>query len=178
MSLKTRPIDHPVPAQGSSSHHHWRWIHSQLKREYGPAQYERWLKPLRLAAVDGGVAQISVPTDFIRDWVERNYLSRIRTLFAAGPEPVSDVRVVVGAAEQKAERKASAGADGAAATRPVRATGANIGDSLGGRLTGARADGDGGVSPNRAPCPSIPCSCMAAWGSARPISCTPSPGNS
>ena len=135
MSLKTRPIDRASPAQGASSHHHWRWIRSQLKREYGSAQYERWLKPLRLAAVEAGVAQISVPTDFIRDWVERNYLSRIRTLFAAGPEPVSDVRVVVGAAPQEVEdRKGSAAADAPPAARPVRTASANNGDSLGGRL--------------------------------------------
>ncbi|GEQ99066.1 chromosomal replication initiator protein DnaA [Iodidimonas gelatinilytica] len=74
---------------------HWRWVQTQLRQEYGQAQFDRWLRPLRLSNIHGGVAHLSVPTDFIRDWVERNYLTRIRSLMAAGPEQVADVLVEV-----------------------------------------------------------------------------------
>lgn len=74
---------------------HWQWVQNQLRQEYGQAQFDRWLQPMRLAAVDGGVAHLGVPTDFIRDWVERNYLGRIRSLMAAGPDPIADVRLEV-----------------------------------------------------------------------------------
>lgn len=75
--------------------HHWQWVKDQLRREYGQAQFDRWLQPVRLGTVSGGVASLGVPTDFIRDWVERNYLGRIRSLMAAGPVPIADVRLEV-----------------------------------------------------------------------------------
>ncbi|RMD87790.1 MAG: chromosomal replication initiator protein DnaA, partial [Alphaproteobacteria bacterium] len=143
VSLKTRSKDRPAPRDGAATTQHWRWVRAQLEREYGSAQYERWLKPLRLDAVESGVARIHVPTDFMRDWVERNYLTRIRTLLAAGPEPVSDVCVLVGDGAGSAEPAA----DGAPAPRrgPRRGAvtvrrpgnGANVAvgeDSFGGRL--------------------------------------------
>jgi len=79
----------------SEATRHWRWVLSQLEREYGRAQYERWLKPLRMVDLADGVIQLAVPTDFIRDWIERNYLNRIRSLVAAGPDGLDDVRLIV-----------------------------------------------------------------------------------
>lgn len=79
---------------------HWDWVHAQLRREYGRAQYDRWLKPLVLIGVAAGVARLAAPTDFIRDWVERNYVGRIRTLLSAGPDPIEDVRLEVDASLQ------------------------------------------------------------------------------
>ncbi|WP_281300543.1 MULTISPECIES: chromosomal replication initiator protein DnaA [unclassified Iodidimonas] len=81
--------------QMGHDHEHWRWVQSQLKREYGQAQFDRWLRPLQLSTISGGVARLSVPTDFMRDWVERNYLNRIRSLMATGPDPIADVCVDV-----------------------------------------------------------------------------------
>jgi len=104
-------------AEALSPSQHWHWVLSQLRREYGQAQYERWLKPLTLAELRDGIAHLSVPTDFIRDWVERNYLNRIRHLIAAGPFNVADVRLVVGAEPREevvADRADMAAASGAA----------------------------------------------------------------
>jgi len=74
---------------------HWQWVLSQLESEYGRAQFERWLKPLRMIELSEGVARLAVPTDFIRDWIERNYLNRIRSLIGTGPAALRDVQLVV-----------------------------------------------------------------------------------
>ena len=74
---------------------HWQWVLSQLEKEYGHAQFERWLKPLRMIELSEGVARLAVPTDFIRDWIERNYLNRIRSLVATGADEMRDVQLVV-----------------------------------------------------------------------------------
>lgn len=110
---------------------HWSWVRDQLRKEYGAAQYDRWLQPLRLSAQQDGVVHLAVPTDFIRDWIERNYLTRIRSLLAAGPIAFSDVRIEVIAATGEVAEPATK-KNGKA---PVADSGsASTTDSFGGRL--------------------------------------------
>jgi len=130
-----------APGRGASQH--WHWVLSQLRREYGQAQYDRWLKPIELAELHDGVARLAVPTDFIRDWVERNYLNRIRSLIAAGPYPVTEVRLEVASAAVD-----GAGGNGAAAPQPSRGAGhRRAGNGAGARSIGALAES---VSPHPA----------------------------
>lgn len=117
---------------------HWRWVRLQLRKEFGESQFDRWLKPVECASLSDGRARLVVPTDFIRDWVERNYLHRIRSLMAAGPGEISDVALEVAPQNrpQPASAPAQAPAPAPVASRahadplPVDAPG----ESLGGRL--------------------------------------------
>ncbi len=59
----------------------WTRIRARLRTEYGEAAFNSWLKPLALAAVDGDVVVMTVPTRFMRDWVMTNYADRIRDLW-------------------------------------------------------------------------------------------------
>ncbi len=122
----------------------WEWVRAQLRNEYGRAQYERWLAPLRLVGIEDGAAEIAVPTEFIREWIERNYLDRIRALLAASPADVREVRLVVaGDAAAVAEPLSGAvrnGHAGNGAGAPAQARRGGDGpvaadtDSFGGRL--------------------------------------------
>lgn len=75
--------------EGADSH--WSWVLSQLEKEYTESQFRKWLKPLNLLGIRDGVAEIGVPTDFMRDWVESHYAGRLRALLATGPQPVTDI---------------------------------------------------------------------------------------
>ncbi len=91
----------------SSATDPWKWVCAQLRREYGRAQYERWLAPLRLIGIENGQAELAVPTEFIREWIERNYLDRIRALLAASPAATEEIRLRVADEEAAPDRASS-----------------------------------------------------------------------
>ncbi|MCB2053482.1 MAG: chromosomal replication initiator protein DnaA [Geminicoccaceae bacterium] len=59
----------------------WQRVRALLHDEIGATAYGTWLKPLRLAECDGDRVVISVPTQFMRDWVVSNYADRIRGIW-------------------------------------------------------------------------------------------------
>jgi chromosomal replication initiator protein len=75
---------------------HWEKVLSTLKSELGEAVFKSWLKPLALSRADGPEVVIAAPTRFMRDWVERHYLERMKALWI-GMDPsirALEVRVV------------------------------------------------------------------------------------
>lgn len=80
----------------SARNGHWEKVLSTLKAELGEAVFKSWLKPLALARTDGPEVVIAAPTRFMRDWVERHYLERMKALWI-GLDPsvrLLEVRVV------------------------------------------------------------------------------------
>jgi chromosomal replication initiator protein len=61
----------------------WARIRSRLRAEYGEAAYRSWLKPLTLSGYSGETVQLTVPTRFMRDWVEAQYGKRLMRLWAS-----------------------------------------------------------------------------------------------
>ena len=59
----------------------WARVRGLLRAEVGDALYKSWLKPLTLVAFDKGIAHISVPTQFLRDWICSHYRERLRQLW-------------------------------------------------------------------------------------------------
>ena len=102
------------------------WLRSQLEKEYTESQFNKWLKPLSLLGIEEGVAEIGVPTDFMREWVESHYAGRLRALLATGPRKVTDVifRVVraEGAVVSAAAPGSTRNGHNGVATAPAEAT--------------------------------------------------------
>lgn len=73
----------------------WEKIHSGLRREFGEAVFRSWLKPLTLEAFYHGVMEVAVPTRFMRDWIQSNYLDRISALARESGEGVERIELVV-----------------------------------------------------------------------------------
>jgi len=61
----------------------WGQVQADLRKMLGANAYSAWIEPLRLVSVDKGVARIEVPTNFMRDWVARNYAEPIRQLLSS-----------------------------------------------------------------------------------------------
>ncbi len=66
---------------------YWGQAQAELRKAVGKNAFASWIEPLSLASLRDGVARFDVPTNFMRDWVSRNYSEQIRQHLAiAGAE--------------------------------------------------------------------------------------------
>ncbi len=73
----------------------WERIRSQLRDEFGDAVFKSWLRPLTLGQAEGGEIVLFVPTRFMRDWVDRHYMDRIRKHWSQEDPAVRSVQIQV-----------------------------------------------------------------------------------
>lgn len=92
----------------------WGEVQEALKQSVGEHNYKTWICPIEFDTFEDGVAHFSVPTNFIGNWVNRNFSDQIlQHLHSAGAEVRRiefDVRLA---------RKASAARTKAALSDPV-----------------------------------------------------------
>ncbi|MCQ0969217.1 chromosomal replication initiator protein DnaA (plasmid) [Paracoccus sp. TK19116] len=55
----------------------WMQVSAKLEGAVGANNHDRWIKPLRLTALDQGVAAFDAPTRFVSDWVNRHFARQI-----------------------------------------------------------------------------------------------------
>lgn len=55
----------------------WGRVHKTMRSEFGEAVFRSWLKPLQLQAYYHNTLEVSVPTRFIKDWIQNHYAIRI-----------------------------------------------------------------------------------------------------
>lgn len=51
----------------------WGQVRNELLKTLGEHNFTSWIEPLKLADLQCGVARFDVPTNFMRDWVSRNF---------------------------------------------------------------------------------------------------------
>jgi len=73
----------------------WTAVYSSLREEYGEAVFRSWLKPIKLQAHYQGTLELSVPTRFMRDWIQNHYQDRIAALCVENSADISRVQIVV-----------------------------------------------------------------------------------
>ncbi len=73
----------------------WKKVHSDMRAEFGEAIFRSWLKPLTLQAYYHGTMEISVPTRFMRDWIQTHYVARIQEMCNEANDEVKKVQLVV-----------------------------------------------------------------------------------
>ena len=73
----------------------WARVRGRLRAEVGEAAFRSWLKPLALLAARDGLVRMAVPTRFMRDWVQSNYATRIRELWAEEDGALAGIEIVV-----------------------------------------------------------------------------------
>ncbi|MCA8884632.1 MAG: chromosomal replication initiator protein DnaA [Rhodobacteraceae bacterium] len=65
----------------------WGEVQEALKQSVGEHNYKTWICPIEFDAFEDGVAHFCVPTNFIGNWVNRNYADQIlQHLHSAGAE--------------------------------------------------------------------------------------------
>lgn len=73
----------------------WKRVHNNMRQEFGEAIFRSWLKPLTLQAYYHGTMEISVPTRFMRDWIQTHYAERILEMCAAAESDIKKIQFVV-----------------------------------------------------------------------------------
>ncbi|NCT40253.1 MAG: chromosomal replication initiator protein DnaA [Alphaproteobacteria bacterium] len=73
----------------------WKKVHSDMRSEFGEAVFRSWLKPLSLQAFYHGTMEVSVPTRFMRDWIQNHYSDRILAMCAEASEDIKRLQIVV-----------------------------------------------------------------------------------
>lgn len=79
-----RRIDVPVTGLGGMDQRlvqQWARVRARLRSEFGETAYRSWLKPLTFESVNDGVVRMSVPTRFMKNWIESQYGDRLEALW-------------------------------------------------------------------------------------------------
>ena len=61
----------------TSIEHKWRRIQSRLRAELGEDVFTSWFGRVELEGYDGRVVQVSVPTKFLRNWLQSHYSEKL-----------------------------------------------------------------------------------------------------
>lgn len=69
---------------------HWSRCVRALQAELAEHDFNTWIRPLQ-AVEDGHVLRLLAPNRFVINWVEQNYLEKIRELLAGERDPVLEV---------------------------------------------------------------------------------------
>ncbi|MDH5722194.1 MAG: hypothetical protein OEY94_02595, partial [Alphaproteobacteria bacterium] len=73
----------------------WEKVHGDMRQEFGEAVFRSWLKPLTLQAYYHGTMEVSVPTRFMRDWIQNHYAERISAMCSECNAEIKRVQIVV-----------------------------------------------------------------------------------
>ncbi len=85
----------------------WGQIRENLLSAVGKNNYVNWIEPLELAELDGGVATFLVPTNFMGNWVSRNFGDQILNELTSAGERVARVEFSVPANVMPSKHKNS-----------------------------------------------------------------------
>jgi chromosomal replication initiator protein len=76
-------------------YYQWQNVQERMRTEIGDNAYNNWLKPLVPTGQVDGEVLLAVPTRFMRDWVVRHYVDRIRQLWSAEDGSVRRVEIII-----------------------------------------------------------------------------------
>ncbi len=114
----------------------WGQVQDELQKTIGANNYKTWIEPLEFSDLKNGVATFIVPTNFMGNWVSRNFGDQILHQLNRAGAQVDRVAFDISRTAGAAPQRAAAGATGAA--RPKAAASAKAGNT--GDLPGAPLD--------------------------------------
>ncbi len=128
----------------------WVRVKARLRAEVGDDVFSSWFARMDLEALDEGAVRLSVPTRFLKSWIQSHYAERVLACWQAEQNEVGRVELIVRSAvlkttvqpKPKAELMAN-GADGngrlpSGAGRPMSAGDPGVHEALGGSPLDAR----------------------------------------
>ncbi|SDL39955.1 chromosomal replication initiator protein DnaA [Aliiruegeria lutimaris] len=100
----------------------WGRVRQDLLKAVGKNNYVTWIEPLEFERVDNGVARFNVPTNFIGNWVSRNFGDQIQQHLIRAGAPVERIEFSVPAGAPRPMTPAASNADSGEirGTTPVR----------------------------------------------------------
>ncbi len=104
----------------------WGKIQTGLRKSLGQSNYANWIEPLEFLELDQGVARFLVPTNFLGNWVQRNFADRILARMQEAGIEVSRLEFTVPRTAASAPAEGGAASKASNRAKPVRAAGDNL----------------------------------------------------
>jgi chromosomal replication initiator protein len=101
----------PEAARGDDQVQAWERVKRRLRAELGEDVFNSWFGRLDLAGIVQGIGHLTVPTRFLKSWIQSHYIDRVRALFVAECEGVTDVVLAVRGAGQRPLARAPQGTE-------------------------------------------------------------------
>jgi chromosomal replication initiator protein len=73
----------------------WQRIKSRLRAELGDDVFNSWFVRMEIDGVDKGVVRLSVPTRFLRTWIQAHYSDRVLALWRAEDSGITRLELIV-----------------------------------------------------------------------------------
>jgi chromosomal replication initiator protein len=88
----------------------WSRVKRRLRAELGEDVFSSWLARLDLVSLDGSSAKLTVPTRFLKSWIEAHYAERVLSVYRSEEPTVGSLAITVrGAASRDAQIAKPAG---------------------------------------------------------------------
>ena len=75
--------------------HQWQKVQESLRAEFGDAAFKSWLAPLNFENIDDSKVVLSSPTKFLKDWIQRQYMDRLRFFWHEVNPEIRSVELVI-----------------------------------------------------------------------------------
>jgi chromosomal replication initiator protein len=135
----------------NSNNDGWTRVRSRLRAEVGDDIYSSWFARMDLEAIETGAVRLSVPTRFLKSWIDSHYVERVLACWQAEDAQVGRIELIVRSAmlrpavPVKAKPEIAAGAidggnrfNGNGTSRPMSAGDPGVHEALGGSPLDAR----------------------------------------
>jgi chromosomal replication initiator protein len=83
----------------------WERVRERLRAELGDAVYNSWFTRLELDRLDGATIHLTVPTKFLKSWVQSHYASRIKTRISSEFDGIDRVSIDVRSSARKMKQR-------------------------------------------------------------------------
>ena len=79
----------------------WSRVKERLRAEVGDDVYSSWFARMDLEAIEEGAVRLSVPTRFLKSWIQSHYAERVLACWQAQDNKVTRVELIVRSAVLK-----------------------------------------------------------------------------
>ncbi|MFN3659464.1 MAG: chromosomal replication initiator protein DnaA [Pseudolabrys sp.] len=123
----------------------WSRVKERLRAEVGDDVYSSWFARMELEAIEDGTVRLSVPTRFLKSWIQSHYAEKVLACWQAQDSKVTRIELIVRSAvlrsavpvKLKADMPAVGANEGArfpngGSHRPIAAGDASVHEALGG----------------------------------------------
>jgi chromosomal replication initiator protein len=73
----------------------WTTVKERLRSEVGDAAFRSWLQPVEMCSVEAQTIRLSVPSKFMRNWIESHYGDQIRNCVRLENPRIHNVELVI-----------------------------------------------------------------------------------
>lgn len=86
----------------------WKKVCRRLRAELGDAKFDSWFGRIELDRVEGNTAFLSVPTKFLKSWIQLHYVDRIHAILSTELPAIAEIDISVRSSVRGAARSTGA----------------------------------------------------------------------